>query len=323
MPKAYPSNLTQAQYELLSDMIPEAKPGGRPRSVEMWDVFNAIFYVLVEGVQWRALPGDFPVWQTVYSYFRQWRQDGAWLQIHDRLREWTRIEQERHRSPSEAVVDSQSVKSAAMVSQAVGFDANKKIKGRKRFMTVDTLGLVLRVWVTAASMPEREGGKRVLKQVKQMGQGVSRLHTIWTDQGFDGEPFMIWVMDFCRWIVQVVLRPEQTKGFVLLKKRWVVERTFGWLMGCRRLVRDARVIASNLRDIYLPGYDPYHGEAIGIDFDPSELFKHPLKGKGDNGSPLLIGEGLGERSKCNCRESANRYNYELEITNYLANLHDN
>ncbi|KGF71385.1 hypothetical protein DO97_17200, partial [Neosynechococcus sphagnicola sy1] len=112
------------------------------------------------------------------------------------------------------------------------------IKGRKRFMTVDTLGLLLRVLVTAASVPEREGAKQVLQQVKQMGQGVSRLHTIWADGGFDGNPFLMWVMDVCRWIVEVVLRPEQTKGFVLLKKRWVVERTFGWLMGYRRLVRD-------------------------------------------------------------------------------------
>jgi len=134
------------------------------------------------------------------------------------------------------------VKSAAMVSQSVGFDAGKKIKGRKRFMTVDTLGLILRVWVTAANVPERTGGKQVLKRVKQLDKGVSRLHTIWADGGFDGEPFMRWVIDVCLWIVQVVLRPEQTKGFVLLKKRWVVERTFGWLMGCRRLVRDYELL---------------------------------------------------------------------------------
>ena len=242
MSKAYPSNLTPAQFELLSDLIPESKPGGRPREVEMWEVLNAIFYVLVEGVRWRALPGDFPVWQTVYTYFRHWRKDGTWVQMHDRLREWTRIEQERHLGPSEAVLDSQSVKSAAGVSQSVGYDVGKQIKGRKRFMTVDTLGLVLRVWVTAASVPEREGAKQVLKQVKQLGKGGSRLHTIWVDGGFNGNPFMSWVMDVCRWIVQVVLRPEQTKGFVLLKKRWVVERTFGWLMGCRRLVRDYELL---------------------------------------------------------------------------------
>lgn len=236
MSKAYPSNLTRAQYEFLSDLIPEPKAGGRPREVDMWEILNAIFYVLCEGVRWRALPGDFPPWQTVYTYFRNWRKDGRWLHIHDSLREWTRIEIERHRSPSEAIIDSQSVKSAAMVSQSVGFDAGKKIKGRKRFITVDTLGLVLRVLVMAANVGEREGGKQVLQRVKQSNQQVSRLTTIWVDGGFDGEPFMQWVMDVCRWIVQVVLRPEQSKEFVLLKKRWVVERTFGWLMGCRRLV---------------------------------------------------------------------------------------
>jgi transposase len=242
MSKAYPSNLTHAQYEVLSDLIPEPKPGGRPREADMWEVLNAIFYVLVEGVRWRALPGDFPAWQTVYTYFRNWRKDGTWIEMHDRLRQWVRVEQERLPRPSEAIIDSQSVKSAAMVSQAVGFDAGKLIKGRKRFLTVDTLGLVLRVLVTAANIGEREGGKQVLTCVKQMAQQVSRLHTIWVDGGFDGAPFMMWVMDVCRWIVQVVLRPEQTKGFVLLKKRWVVERTFGWLMGCRRLVRDYELL---------------------------------------------------------------------------------
>ena len=238
MSKAYPSNLTRVQYELLSDMIPETKKGGRPREVDMWEVLNAIFYVLVEGVRWRSLPGDFPPWQTVYTYLRNWRQDGTWVHIHDSLRAWTRIEQERHPSPSEAIIDSQSVKTAAMVHSAIGYDAGKKIKGRKRFMAVDTLGLVLRVLVTAANVGERCGGKKVLKRVKETRHQVSRLTTIWVDGGFNGEPFMQWVMDFCRWIVQVVVRPQQTKGFVVLKKRWVVERTFGWLMGCRRLVRD-------------------------------------------------------------------------------------
>jgi len=238
MTKAYPSDLTYDQYEYLSDLIPEAKPGGRPRSVDMRAVLNAIFYILCTGCQWRALPGDFPPWQTVYTYFRTWRNDQTWVSIHDRLREWIRIEQERHPYPSEAVLDSQSVKSAAMVSEAVGYDAGKQIKGRKRFLTVDTLGLVLRVLVTAANVTEREGGKQVLKRVHQMGKPASRLLTIWVDGGFSGESFMMWVMDLYRWLVEVVLRPEQSKGFVLLKKRWVVERTFGWLMRCRRLVRD-------------------------------------------------------------------------------------
>ena len=189
-------------------------------------------------MRWRALPGDFPTWQTVYTYIRDWRKDGTWIAIHDRLREWVRVEQGRHPSPSEAAIDSQRVKSAARVSQGVGYDAGKQIKGRKRFLAADTFGLGLRVLVTAASVGEREAGKGVLKWVKQMGKAVSRLTIIWADGGFDGAPFMMWVMDMCRWLVPVVLRPQPTKGFVLLKKRWVVERTFGWLMGCRRLVRD-------------------------------------------------------------------------------------
>jgi len=238
MSKDYPSNLKKAEQELLSDFLPAAKPGGRPRSVEMWDVINAILFVLCEGCQWRAIPGDFPAWQTVYTYFRNWRKDGTWLKIHEALYRCERMAKERHPSPSEAVLDSQSVKSAARVHESVGYDAGKQIKGRKRFMTVDTLGLVLRVWVTAANVSERQGGQHVLERVKQMGKSVSRLHTIWVDGGFSGPNFMMAVMDICRWMVQVVLRPEQTQGFVLLPKRWVVERTFGWLMGCRRLVRD-------------------------------------------------------------------------------------
>lgn len=204
----------------------------------MWAVLNAIMYVLVEGIQWRALPSDFPTWQTVYTYFRNWRKDGSWLAIHDELYRRERVVSSREPSPSEAVLDSQRVKSAAFVQEEVGSDAGKQIKGRKRFALVDTLGLLLRVRVIAANTPERAGAKPLLKQVKALGNHVGRLHTIWADGGFSGPDFMMWVMDSCRWILTVVLRPEQTKGFKGLKKRWVVERTFGWLMHCRRLVRD-------------------------------------------------------------------------------------
>lgn len=125
-----------------------------------------------------------------------------------------------------------------MVTRAIGYDAWKQIKGRKRFLAVDTLGLVLTVLITAANVPERAGAKPLLKQVKALERRVWRLHTIWVDSGFDGSPFMMWVMDCCHLIVEVVRRPKQQKGFVVLPKRWVVERTFGWLMRCRRLVRD-------------------------------------------------------------------------------------
>ncbi len=210
--------------------------------MDVWEVLNAIFYVLYEGCRWRGLPGDFPNWQTVYTYFRNWRIDGTWVRIHDRLREWTRVDRDREPIPSEAIIDSQSVKSAAMVSQAVGYDAGKNVKGRKRFLTVDTLGLVLRVLITAASVGEREGGKRVLNKVKKMQPSMSRLNIIWVDAGFDGNRFMQWVMDFCRWIVKVVIRPKERREFVLLPKRWVVERTLGWLTWCRRLNKDYELL---------------------------------------------------------------------------------
>ena len=132
MSKAYSSNLTQDQWELLEPLIPDAKPGGRPRAVEIGEILNAIFYVLCEGCRWRSLPGDFPKWQTVYTYFRNWRLDGTWVSIHDRLREWTRVVNDREPSPSEAIIESLSVKTAPMVSQAVGYDAAKQVKGRKR-----------------------------------------------------------------------------------------------------------------------------------------------------------------------------------------------
>jgi putative transposase len=214
MMKEYPSNLTRDQFDLFSDLLPPAKPGGRPRTVDVYAVLNAILYVLVEGVRWRALPGEFPPWQTVYTYFRNWRKDGTWQRIHDRLREWSRIEQGRQTSPSEAVIDSQSVKSAAGVNEAVGFDAGKQIKGRKHFLAVETLGLVMRAFVTAASTPEREGAKTLLARVKALEpRSVERLVTIWADGGFSGENFLRWVMDTCRWVVRVVCAPNRQKAF--------------------------------------------------------------------------------------------------------------
>lgn len=194
MSKAYSSNLTLSQFELIEILMPPAKPGGRPREMDMRAVLNAIFYVVVQGCKWRDLPGDFPAWQTVYTYFHNWREDGTWIAIHDRLRGGVRVDKGRHGSPSEASVDSQSV-ATATVHDSVGFDSAKHIKGRKRHLTVDTLGLVLRVLVTAASVPEPEGGKQVLAKVHCMGEAVSRLYLIWVDRGYSGTPFLVWVID--------------------------------------------------------------------------------------------------------------------------------
>ena len=204
----------------------------------MYAVVNAILYVLCQGFTWRALPGDLPPCSTLYSYFRRWRKDGTWLQVHDKLYQWVRVAASRESNPSEAGFDSQSVETATMICTDVGFDAGKQIHGRKRFITVDLLGLVLRVLVTSASVPEPAGAKRALKQVYQMKDKVKRLHTIWMDGGYRGEDFAHWIIDVFRWIVEVVLRPLEKKGFTLLPKRWVVERTFGWLNWCRRLSKD-------------------------------------------------------------------------------------
>jgi len=169
---------------------------------------------------WSGLPlavtTDFPAWQTVYTS-DQLAQGRHLISIHDRLREWTRIEQDRHPSPSESIIDSQSVKSAAGVSQQVGFDSGKLIKGRKILERVDTLGLVLRVFVTAASVPEREGGKRVLRRVKRMDKSLCRLTTIWVDGGWHPSDVGDGRLPLdC----PGGAAPRQTKGFVLLKKRW-------------------------------------------------------------------------------------------------------
>ena len=238
MTKAYSSNLTQDQFELIEPLIPPAKPGGRPREADMWAVMNAILYVVVQGCKWRDIPGDLPPWSTVYTYFRNWRNDGTWLAIHDRLHSWVRADRGRQESPSEAILDSQSVTTATMVNEAVGYDGAKNRKGRKRHTVTDTLGLVLRVVVTAASVPERAGGKQVLTKVRKMGDAVSRLSVVWVDGGYSGQPFLRWAMDNLRLIIWMVLRPKQSKGFILLKKRWVVERTFGWLNWYRRLSKD-------------------------------------------------------------------------------------
>lgn len=245
MTKAYSCNLTQAQFELIEPLLPAAKPGGRPRSVCLWAVLNGILYVVVQGCKWRDLPGDLPPWQTVYSYFRNWREDGTWQALHTQLRGWTRAAAGRPESPSEVIIDSQSVATATMVNEAVGYDGGKQIKGRKRHTVVDTLGLVMMVVVTAANHPERDGAKQAFQKLMQMKQQVSRLYLIWADGGYSGQPFLKWAMDTFRLIVEVVLRPEQTKGFVLVKKRWVVERTFGWWNWYRRLSKDYERLPAN------------------------------------------------------------------------------
>ena len=238
MRQSYRTDLSDEQWELLEKLIPKAKSGGRPRSVDIREVINAIFYLVSGGIAWHLLPHDFPKWKTVYHYFRKWRMDGDWVRIHDWLRQIVRVCENREPSPSAAILDSQSVATATMVHKAVGFDANKKIKGRKRHLLVDTLGLMILVVVSAANVPEREGANLVLTKLAQIRESFPRLVRIWVDRGYEGENFMRSVMDTYRWILETIKRSDTAKGFVLLPRRWVVERTFGWFNWHRRLSKD-------------------------------------------------------------------------------------
>ena len=235
MTLAYANGLTDEQWELLASQLPAPKSTGRPRTVDLHQVVNAVLYVLTTSCAWYLLPNDFPPYSTVYYYFRQWRDDGTWKRVHDHLVQWVRVLEDHPSTPSAASLDSQSVPTAVMVHESVGYDAAKKTKGRKRFTLVDTFGLLLSVKVVAASVAEREGAKQLLHKLMEERDRFPRLVRIWVDGGFDGKDFCQWIMDTFRLIWEVVLRPEGTQGFVLLPKRWMVERTYGWLHWCRRL----------------------------------------------------------------------------------------
>ena len=230
----YETDLTDAQWEFLQPMLPEAKKRGRPPT-DRRRVINAILYILKGGIPWRLLPKHYPPWKTIYHIFHAWSLDDTWAALNDALRTCLRADEQRDAQPSAAILDSQSVKSDGHGGE-VGFDAGKQIKGRKRHVLVDTLGLILGVVVTPASCPERAGAQQVLQRV---GGWFPKLRKLWVDGGYTGEAFEQWVRDhWPKLKVEVVKRSGLTKGFAVLPRRWIVERTFGWLMRQRRLVRD-------------------------------------------------------------------------------------
>jgi transposase len=250
--RSYPTDLTDDQWEIASHLIPPAKTGGRPRTIEMREVVNALMYMVMAGCAWRMLPNDFPKWQTVYDYFRNWKQDGTFEKMNTQLSKYVRVMEDRRETPSASILDSQSVQTATMAHEDVGYDANKKKKGRKRHLLVDTMGLLIVVVVTAANVTEWDGAKKVFAKVKEKKARLPHLVRVWVDGGYRGEDFMRFVMDTFRLALEVVLRSDTAKGFELLPRRWVVERTFGWWNWCRRLSKDyERLPSSSEAFIYI------------------------------------------------------------------------
>lgn len=236
----YPSDMSDTEWEVLRPQVVEVMAAirlspGRPMDHPLRSMLDAVRYVVRNGIEWRALPVDFPPWQAVYAFYQRWNARELPQRLSHRLRDQARAQGRRDRQPSAAIVDSQSVKSAEWAGPlAVGYDGGKKIKGIKRHLAVDVEGFLLAVVVTAADINDRLGLKLV---VIALLDWFTRLKVLWVDAGYDGQPLAAWVKAVAAITVEVIARPVAHE-FKVIRRRWVVERSFGWLMRYRRLCRN-------------------------------------------------------------------------------------